>query len=84
MAIDTGGLGARQVEFVDMTEEWSAFVAERCRQYEAAQERHVRVQGKALYGNMLQFYQAMDALFSGGNLGGVRVTARKEAPSQEN
>jgi hypothetical protein len=62
-----------------MSGPWSEFVASRRQQYEAQRERHVRVQGEALYKNMLQFYEVMDALFSGGNLGGVRITAQKSA-----
>lgn len=71
--------GFTDIEFSDMSEEWADFVAERHRKYEANRTRHVEVQGQALYDTMLQFYQAMDTLFAGGNLGGVRVTATKPA-----
>lgn len=68
--------GFRDVELVDMSAEWSAFVSNRRRRFAADRVRFVHLHGPATFGKIDGFYQTMQTLFEGGNLGGVRITAR--------
>ena len=69
--------GFSQVEATDMTPSWRAFVSERAAQWRASRERQVRVHGEGLYDELNHFYTRTSGIFEGGNLGGLRVTARK-------
>lgn len=67
--------GFREVELIDMSADWTAFVTERQRRFAADRVRFVHLHGPATFGKLDAFYQAMQQLFEGGNLGGLRITA---------
>lgn len=70
--------GFVDVEWVDMTSEWTRFVVERLRAWVQGEARtHAVHAGSHLYEARLAFYSAMARLFEGGHLGGVRVKARR-------
>ena len=71
--------GFVDIVFEERTEPWTEFVDDRFRKFEAGRERFVRVHSQATYDSLHHFYSAMRTLFSGGNLGGVRISARKKA-----
>ena len=60
-----------------MTADWSGYTRARAEAFKRERARHVRVHGAEVVANMEDFYEMMAGLFAGGNLGGVRVTARK-------
>jgi len=74
-ALRTAGFG--QIEWTDMTDTWTKFVADRAAAYRAACADVVKVHGEEIYEQQLAFFNAMDGLFAGGHLGGVRYLARK-------
>lgn len=68
--------GFRNVRLVDMSSDWTAFVADRRRRFAADRVRFVHLHGPATFGKLDAFYRTMQTLFEEGNLGGVRITAR--------
>mmetsp|Transcript_30286 Transcript_30286/g.93706 ORF Transcript_30286/g.93706 Transcript_30286/m.93706 type:complete len:292 (-) Transcript_30286:152-1027(-) len=71
--------GFVDLEWTDMTATWSAYVADRAAAYEKKRDAVVAVHGAAVYDAQLSFFRAVDALFKGGRLGGVRYVARRAA-----
>ena len=69
--------GFEAVEMIDMTASWSAFVAERLAAFRADRARQEALHGQTLVAALDDFYSTVDGLFAGGNLGGVRVIARR-------
>ena len=62
----------------DETESWSAFVAERLAAFRRGRARQVAVHGAELVDALDDFYATVAALYAGGNLGGVRIVARRD------
>jgi cyclopropane fatty-acyl-phospholipid synthase-like methyltransferase len=71
------GAGFADVQWVDKTTDWTKFVTERLSMFKAAKVRFVGLHGEPMYSKLLHFYCAVHALFVGGHLGGVRLTAKK-------
>ncbi|TFB01041.1 hypothetical protein CCMA1212_006898 [Trichoderma ghanense] len=65
---DLAKAGFKDIQFEDMTEEWAKFVHER-----AVSNR----QRGTTAAPLTLFYDTIDALFAGGELGGARITATK-------
>jgi len=68
--------GFEDIQLRDMSADWTAFVSDRRRRFAADRVRFVHLHGPATFGKLDAFYQAMQTLFEGGNLGGIRITAR--------
>lgn len=64
--------------FEEVTDLWTPITQERADKFRAQQERHLNLHGAALVANRLQFYDAVAQLFAGGNIGGARITGRKQ------
>ena len=71
--------GYTEIQWMDKTNDWTAFCQQRFAGFQAGKERFVRVHSEATYENLLFFYQAVVRVFEGGHLGGVRCRARKGA-----
>ena len=69
--------GFEIVSFEDVTDSWTEFVQSRRENYVAKKERTVEIHGEATYESQLYFFNAIETLFTGGNLGGVRYIAKK-------
>lgn len=69
--------GFKNILFLDKTLDWRAFVAKRLEGFIAAKERFVSIHGIEAYTSLHHFYNAMDVLFQGSSLGGVRLFATK-------
>lgn len=69
--------GFEGLELTDMTPAWTDFVAQRRAGFRARRERHVAVHGEAIVDGLDEFYTLVADLFRGGNLGGIRLVARK-------
>ncbi|KAL3785699.1 hypothetical protein HJC23_008732 [Cyclotella cryptica] len=68
--------GYKNIQFIDMTTEWTQCVTKRLEHFIANKDGYVKVHGEEAYSGLLEFYAAIAALFSGGNLGGVRIVAQ--------
>eukprot|EP00584_Thalassiosira_punctigera_P007015 CAMPEP_0172531726 /NCGR_PEP_ID=MMETSP1067-20121228/5006_1 /TAXON_ID=265564 ORGANISM="Thalassiosira punctigera, Strain Tpunct2005C2" /NCGR_SAMPLE_ID=MMETSP1067 /ASSEMBLY_ACC=CAM_ASM_000444 /LENGTH=299 /DNA_ID=CAMNT_0013316129 /DNA_START=182 /DNA_END=1081 /DNA_ORIENTATION=+ len=71
------GAGFRKIRFLDKTAEWTDYVSGRAKSFVADRDDFVKVHGEPTYASLLHFYEAVEALFAGGNLGGVRIVAEK-------
>lgn len=69
--------GFVDIELTDMTGDWVPFVKERKESFLAGRERNLRVHGYETVDGLEEFYSTIVGLFEGGNLGGIRVLARK-------
>ena len=67
--------GFTDVEVLDMTEDWSEFVHERLAAFRASSDELTARYNAATVALLDRFYGAVAALFAGGNLGGLRLTA---------
>ncbi|KAL7518641.1 hypothetical protein ACHAWX_003452 [Stephanocyclus meneghinianus] len=68
--------GFKNIQFIDMTAEWTQYVTKRLEQFIANKPSYVKVHGEGVYSGLREFYAAIYTLFSGGNLGGVRIVAQ--------
>jgi cyclopropane fatty-acyl-phospholipid synthase-like methyltransferase len=68
--------GFHDVRPIDMTPRWAPFVKDRFAKFRAARERNLRVHGAHVTDALDTFYETIDRLFKGGNLGGIRMIAR--------
>ena len=69
--------GFTDIDFQDHSARWGGFCAERLAGFRAAREQKIAAHGAGVVEALDGFYQTICDLFDGGNLGGVRVTARK-------
>lgn len=69
--------GFVDVEVEDMSVQWTRFVRSRFDSFCAARQRQLDVHGPAIVDGLDDFYGTMTSLYEGGNLGGIRLLARK-------
>ena len=69
--------GFADIELLDLTADWSDFVAERLSAFRAARERHTTLHGTELVEGLDDFYATVSTIFAGGRLGGARIVARR-------
>lgn len=70
--------GFDHIELDDMSAPWTAFVIERYRLFSENRERNLALHGADIVDGLDHFYRTVVDLFSGGNLGGIRVLAWKK------
>lgn len=68
--------GFDDIRFEDRTDRWSAFVRDRLNRFRQNRIPFEDVHGEAAFEALESFYTVIDRLFSGGRLGGVRLSAR--------
>jgi cyclopropane fatty-acyl-phospholipid synthase-like methyltransferase len=71
--------GFADVECHDMTNSWTQFVGGRLKAFLDDEARFSEVHGEGAFQALATFYRVMDQLFSSGELGGLRWTARRPA-----
>lgn len=69
--------GFFNVQFVDMTTEWTRYVTNRLETFVSNKDIYISVHGENAYSGLFHFYNAVSTLFNGGNLGGVRIIAQR-------
>ena len=74
---ELGRAGFDDIEIEDLTPSWTGFVSDRARAYRANREHEIALHGREVYAGLEDFYSSVASLFDGGNLGGMRVSARK-------
>ena len=62
--------------FTDVTADWQAVSAARVRAARDGHAANVALHGKAIVAGLQDFYNAVDALWQGGALTGLRILAR--------
>jgi hypothetical protein len=67
--------GFRDIDAVDMTEDWARLVASRLVAFESDRARYVRVHGTPAYDALHMFYAEVVRFYDSGTLGGVRILA---------
>ena len=69
--------GFIDIQTEDMSDNWAAFTHARLEAFRENKGKQEAVHGAATVADLESFYGAVDQLFQGGNLGGLRVLARK-------
>ena len=75
LEVETAGLHLDALD--DMSDDWAAFTHDRLNAFRADRARHQQVHGAQVVEALEEFYGAVDRLFQGGHLGGLRLLARK-------
>lgn len=70
--------GFHNIQFVDKSSEWSAYVTERLKKFTDNRKNFELVHGEPTYLSLLHFYSSVASLFLGQNLGGVCIIAEKK------
>ena len=70
--------GFVSLEIDDMSEDWQQFTHERYETFRDDRSRNEQVHGDVIVDALESFYATVDRLFSGGNLGGIRLIGRKQ------
>jgi SAM-dependent methyltransferase len=71
--------GFADVEWEVTTHAWTPFIETRLAAFRANETRNLRVHGPGLTKELDLFYATVHELFTRGNVGGVRIRARKKA-----
>jgi len=69
--------GFVDIEMVDLSDPWTRWTKARHEMYRDSKEETIQMHGEKLFDSRVAFYEVIDSLFAGGNLGGVRITGRK-------
>lgn len=70
------------VLFNDMTALWAKWTAARSKEYLANEAHAVSLHGRSTFESRSQFYLAIDELFAGGRVGGMRLTGRRPSVAE--
>ena len=76
-ASDYRDAGFSNLKIDDLSENWRQFTHERYVAFCDDRQRHEQVHGEVIVDGLESFYAAVDRLFSGGNLGGLRLMGQK-------
>lgn len=77
LAQDLDDAGFDEIDMTDMTASWTTFSASRAKAFRDGYARHARVHGETIATRLEHFFTAVERLFAGGSLGGVRLAARR-------
>jgi len=80
---DLEAAGFVDIEVVDLTTPWTAWTKARHESYRASRDQTVKDHGEKIFNDRVYFYEVIDSLFAGGNLGGVRITGRRRGQAEE-
>lgn len=80
---DLEAAGFVDIQVTDKSKPWTAWTKARHESYRAAREDTVKDHGEKIYNDRVAFYEVIDELFAGGNLGGARITGRKMSVLEE-
>eukprot|EP01112_Ceratiomyxa_fruticulosa_P010864 TRINITY_DN2895_c0_g1_i1.p1 TRINITY_DN2895_c0_g1~~TRINITY_DN2895_c0_g1_i1.p1 ORF type:complete len:581 (-),score=142.94 TRINITY_DN2895_c0_g1_i1:94-1836(-) len=61
----------------DLTADWTNYTKERVEKYVGNKDEIVKICGEDIFGRLSTFYGKIASLFQAGNLGGVKIIARK-------
>ncbi len=69
--------GFTEVEIVDKTDSWKNFVQERKEKFIQTRESQIEIHNHIVVDELEDFFEKVSWLFNGGNLGGLRIIAKK-------
>jgi cyclopropane fatty-acyl-phospholipid synthase-like methyltransferase len=69
--------GFTRIEFTDKTDSWKNFVRERMEKFIQTHNHQIEIHNTEIVDDLEDFYKKMSWLFERGNLGGVRIIAKK-------
>jgi SAM-dependent methyltransferase len=75
--VELEAAGFTDIDFQDHSTRWGGFCAERLAGFRSVREQKISTHGAEVVAALDAFYQTMCDLFDGGNLGGVRVSAKR-------
>jgi len=75
--------GFVDVVAVDLSESWRAWTKARHETFKNAKDANLKLHGEEVFAQRVSFYESVDRLFAGGNLGGIRVTGRRRGVAEE-
>jgi cyclopropane fatty-acyl-phospholipid synthase-like methyltransferase len=70
--------GFELVKVDEMTDDWKRYTAERLEKFDSLKDSFVKIHGQDVFDRLRYFYCKVSELFQGGNLGGVRIVAKKK------
>lgn len=74
---DFRNAGFANLNVSDMSIDWQYYTYARYEEFCRDRKRHEQVHGSVIVDGLESFYAAVDRLFSGGNLGGIRLIGQK-------
>jgi len=74
--------GFADIEVVDLSEGWQKWTKARHESYRASKDDTIKMHSEKLFNDRVSFYEVIDELFAGGNLGGARITGRKMSTAE--
>jgi len=80
---DLEAAGFVDVHVDNLSPEWKAWTKARHEAYKDSKETTVKMHGDKIFNDRVAFYEVIDSLFAGGNLGGARITARKMSNAEK-
>ncbi|GLE04953.1 hypothetical protein PINS_up013934 [Pythium insidiosum] len=75
-------IGFDAVQFDDMTDTWTPYLAARAKKFADHLDHHIEVDGEATAKSLNHFYQSVADVFSRGNLGGYRLAVRRPCSTE--
>lgn len=69
--------GFKKIKLFDKTDSWKTFVKERKEKFIQTRESQIKIHDKITVDELEDFFSKMSWLFEGGNLGGLRIIAKK-------
>ncbi|CAH1796307.1 unnamed protein product [Owenia fusiformis] len=69
--------GFYEIRMTELTNDWAVYCSQRYDNYVKQKERHVSVHNEQIYQEQKYFFDTMNKLFNGQNLGGCRIMATK-------
>jgi len=76
-ARDVAAAGFSNIAVTDMSEDWTAFCADRAAAWHADADRHTRVHGERIFQTLDRFFTTVARMFASGRLGGLRIVASR-------
>ncbi|CAF1404384.1 unnamed protein product [Adineta ricciae] len=70
--------GFQIIQIVDLSEDWRNFTKERLDSFEQNQNKLIEIHGEEIYQRLKYFFQSIVKVFSGKNVGGIRIIAQKQ------
>jgi cyclopropane fatty-acyl-phospholipid synthase-like methyltransferase len=74
---DLARAGLTDMTWTDVTDLWQPWVRDRADTFRLGYPQRVRLHGEPLAGRLMRFYDAVSTLLTGGGVGGVRLTGRR-------
>lgn len=74
---DLESAGFTLVKVEDTTEDWKQYTRDRVANFANQKDAFVKLHGPDVFDRLMYFYSKVSDLYQGGNLGGVRIVAKK-------